>query len=188
MSLKTTIESEIKKSMLAKDKVRLTALRAIKSLILLAETEKGGSTEISTDVEMQLFDLMVKWSNVFQNVIDDRVFRSELKLATITKDSFIDVQFNEPSVVQTVSEREDSSIKLIEAGLKSRKEAIMDLRGVSEDKAEEIIREIDELDALDGRTALQNLPVNPQAIVDQEEADVEDGSAEDNEVENESED
>ncbi|MFZ9044900.1 MAG: GatB/YqeY domain-containing protein, partial [Cyclobacteriaceae bacterium] len=41
MSLKSTVEQEIKKAMLAKDKVRLTALRSIKSMILLAETEKG---------------------------------------------------------------------------------------------------------------------------------------------------
>jgi uncharacterized protein YqeY len=43
MSLKQTIDNDIKKAMLAKNKEELEALRSIKSLILLAETEKGGA-------------------------------------------------------------------------------------------------------------------------------------------------
>ncbi|MBL7873181.1 MAG: GatB/YqeY domain-containing protein [Cyclobacteriaceae bacterium] len=54
MSLKQQIDSDIKSAMLAKNKEELTALRSIKSLILLAETEKGGSGEISQDVENKL--------------------------------------------------------------------------------------------------------------------------------------
>lgn len=40
--------------MLAKKKEELTALRAIKSAILLAETEKGAKEELSEDIEMKL--------------------------------------------------------------------------------------------------------------------------------------
>lgn len=54
MSLKTTIDNDIKKAMLAKNKEELDALRSIKSMILLAETEKGGSNELATDVENKL--------------------------------------------------------------------------------------------------------------------------------------
>lgn len=54
MSLKQQIDSDIKTAMLAKNKDELTALRSIKSLILLAETEKGGSGEISQDTENKL--------------------------------------------------------------------------------------------------------------------------------------
>ena len=60
MSLKTTIESEIKTAMLAKDKDRLRALRAIKSQILLAETEKGGGDKLSEDTEMKLLTKAAK--------------------------------------------------------------------------------------------------------------------------------
>ena len=49
MSLKQRIEGEIKSAMLARDKVRLTALRAIKSLILLEETKEGFSGELSAE-------------------------------------------------------------------------------------------------------------------------------------------
>ena len=54
MSLKTQIDNDIKKAMLAKNKEELEALRSIKSMILLAETEKGSATEISSDTENKL--------------------------------------------------------------------------------------------------------------------------------------
>lgn len=54
MSLKQQIDNDIKKAMLAKNKEELEALRSIKSLILLAETEKGGSEEVSAEGEKKL--------------------------------------------------------------------------------------------------------------------------------------
>ena len=60
MSLKKTIEADIKQAMLAKEKDVLQALRAIKSLILLAETEKGGQEELSADVELKLLTKAAK--------------------------------------------------------------------------------------------------------------------------------
>jgi len=54
MSLKTTIDSDIKKAMLAKNKEELDALRSIKSMILLAETEKGAATELTPEAENKL--------------------------------------------------------------------------------------------------------------------------------------
>lgn len=60
MSLKQTIDNDIKKAMLAKAKEELEALRGIKSQILLAETEKGGSGDIGQDVEMKLLTKAAK--------------------------------------------------------------------------------------------------------------------------------
>lgn len=54
MNLKQQIDGDIKKAMLSKNKEELEALRSIKSLILLAETEKGGSADISGDAEKKL--------------------------------------------------------------------------------------------------------------------------------------
>lgn len=54
MSLKEQIDGDIKSAMLAKEKDTLRALRAIKSLILLAETEKSGTDGIDPDTEMKL--------------------------------------------------------------------------------------------------------------------------------------
>lgn len=60
MSLKETIEGDIKKAMLAKNQDDLRALRAIKSLILLAETEKGAAQQLTQDKEIQLLTKAAK--------------------------------------------------------------------------------------------------------------------------------
>lgn len=52
MSLKEQIDADIKQAMLNKQKDELRALRAIKSLILLAETEKGKQDQLNEAVEM----------------------------------------------------------------------------------------------------------------------------------------
>ncbi len=54
MSLKQQIDADIKSAMLARNKEELEALRSIKSLILLAETEKGGGDEITSEAEKKL--------------------------------------------------------------------------------------------------------------------------------------
>ncbi|MEX2591838.1 MAG: GatB/YqeY domain-containing protein [Anditalea sp.] len=59
MSLKLKVESEIKKAMLAKDKDRLRALRAIKSLIMLEET-RGGDKEVTEEEEMKILTKAAK--------------------------------------------------------------------------------------------------------------------------------
>ena len=60
MSLKTKVEGEMKTAMKAKDKERLAALRAIKSAILLAETEGGSTGEMDEASEMKLLQRLVK--------------------------------------------------------------------------------------------------------------------------------
>ncbi|WP_242929490.1 GatB/YqeY domain-containing protein [Pontibacter vulgaris] len=60
MSLKQRIEADIKQAMLAKEKGRLQALRSIKSLILLAETEKGGGEGLTPDTELKLLTKAAK--------------------------------------------------------------------------------------------------------------------------------
>ena len=60
MGLKQTIDQEIKKAMLEKKKEELLALRAIKSAILLAETEKSAGSELSEDAEIKLLTKAAK--------------------------------------------------------------------------------------------------------------------------------
>lgn len=60
MSLKEKIEADIKTAMLAKDKDALRALRGIKSMILLAETEKGASEALTEEAELKLLQKAAK--------------------------------------------------------------------------------------------------------------------------------
>jgi len=54
MSLKSQIDNDIKQAMLAKDKEKLEALRGIKSMILLAETDKANAAGVTSEVENKL--------------------------------------------------------------------------------------------------------------------------------------
>jgi len=59
MSLQNQIDQNIKQAMLAKEKDKLVALRAIKSALLLAKTEKS-SAELSEDDETKLLQKLIK--------------------------------------------------------------------------------------------------------------------------------
>ena len=61
MSLEVQINNDLKQAMLAKDKVKLAALRAIKSALLLEKTGADTSgTEIPETVEISLLQKQVK--------------------------------------------------------------------------------------------------------------------------------
>lgn len=54
MSLREKIESDLKNAILNKSKDEMRTLRAIKSQILLAATEKGANHDLTAEVEMKL--------------------------------------------------------------------------------------------------------------------------------------
>lgn len=54
MSLKEQIDADIKTAMLARQKDDLLVLRSIKSMLLLASTEKGAGDEVSGEQEMKI--------------------------------------------------------------------------------------------------------------------------------------
>ena len=60
MSLFDQISEDIKKAMLAKDKVALDALRGIKKEFLEAKTAKGSDGELHDDKALQILQKMVK--------------------------------------------------------------------------------------------------------------------------------
>lgn len=60
MSLENKINDDIKAAMLARDQKKLAALRAVKSAILLAKTQKGGSGELDEQGEIQILKQLVK--------------------------------------------------------------------------------------------------------------------------------
>lgn len=63
MSLEITINADIKAAMLAREKQKLEALRAVKAALLLAKTEKGGETGISEETEIAILQKLVKQRN-----------------------------------------------------------------------------------------------------------------------------
>ncbi len=98
MSLKLQIDQDIKQAMLARNKEELEALRSIKSLILLAETEKGGSGEVASDVENKLLMKAAKQrkesADIFQQQNRPELAEKELKQLEVIN-RYLPKQLNE---------------------------------------------------------------------------------------------
>jgi uncharacterized protein YqeY len=60
MSLQEKVMQEMKSAMKAKDAVALESLRAIKSALLLAQTDKGRGTSITEEDEVKMVQRLVK--------------------------------------------------------------------------------------------------------------------------------
>ncbi len=60
MSLQQDIMTALKAAMKAKDQGALTALRAVKSAILLAQTESGAQAELTEEQELKILQKQVK--------------------------------------------------------------------------------------------------------------------------------
>jgi uncharacterized protein YqeY len=101
MSLKLSVESGIKKAMLAKDKDRLRALRAIKSLILLEETKGGAAEALSEEEELKLLTKAAKQrkdsAEIYQQQNREDLYAVEMaELETINE--FLPKQLSEEEV------------------------------------------------------------------------------------------
>lgn len=60
MSLQQDIMTALKDAMKSKDQTALTALRAVKSAILLAQTESGAKAELTAEQELKILQKQVK--------------------------------------------------------------------------------------------------------------------------------
>jgi uncharacterized protein YqeY len=119
MSLEEKINADIKTAMLAKEKEKLEALRAIKSAVLLAKTAGGAVSEINEAEENKLLQKLVK----------QRKDAAEIYVSQSRKD-MADVELFQASIIekylpQQLSEEEIKSElqKIIsETGVTSAKE------------------------------------------------------------------
>lgn len=105
MSLKTTIDGDIKKAMLAKNKEELDALRSIKSMILLAETEKGAAMELTPEAENKLLMKAAKQrkesAEIFQKEgRTDLAQKEQFQLDIISR--YLPKQLTEAEIVEAV--------------------------------------------------------------------------------------
>jgi uncharacterized protein len=115
MSLKNQIDGDIKNAMLARDKDKLRALRAIKSLILLAETEKGVSESLSEEVELKLLTKAAK-----QRKDSFELFKAQGRpdLATIEEDELIVINTYLPKQLTEAEIKEELTKIISQIGAK----------------------------------------------------------------------
>ena len=104
MSLKTTLDAAIKQAMLAKDKVRLTALRSLKAQIMLVETADGASADgLTPDAELKLLNKAAKQRRDAATIYKEQ-FRSDLEETELAElaiiEEFLPAQLSEADLVE----------------------------------------------------------------------------------------
>lgn len=107
MSLQNQINEEIKTAMKAKDTLSLEALRAVKSAILLAQTESGAKEELSQEEEIKLLQRLVKQRKdsaaiFIQQGRQDLAIPEQEQAAVIEK--FLPAQLSEAEVEAAVAQ------------------------------------------------------------------------------------
>lgn len=107
MSLTDVINTEIKKAMLAKDEAGLRGLRAVKSALLLAQTEKGAGAGISEADEVKILQKLVKQRKESAEIYvsqgrEDLAKKEQEEVEVIER--FLPRQMNEAEVEQVVKE------------------------------------------------------------------------------------
>ena len=106
MSLSVQIMDEMKNAMRAKDTVALEALRAIKSAILLAQTESGAKEELSEEEEVKLLQRLVKQRKDSATIYveQNRSDLAEPELAQVAIiEKFLPAQLSEADVEKAVA-------------------------------------------------------------------------------------
>ena len=106
MALKETIDAAIKQAMLAKDKVRLTTLRSIKSQILLAETAEGANgAALTPDAEIKLLTKAAKQRREAADTYQKQ-FRSDLEETELAElaiiEEYLPQQLSEADLVERI--------------------------------------------------------------------------------------
>jgi len=107
MSLQDQVMTELKAAMRAKDAVKLEALRAIKSGILLAQTENGSKEEITEDAELKLLQKLVKQrkdsATIYKEQNREDLAQPELDQAAVIE-QFLPAQLSEAEIEQKVKD------------------------------------------------------------------------------------
>ncbi|WP_298506164.1 GatB/YqeY domain-containing protein [uncultured Maribacter sp.] len=105
MSLQSKVMEQMKIAMKAKDSVALESLRAIKSALLLAQTETGSGTGISEEEEVKLVQKLVKQRKdsaaIFSEQGREDLAEPELKQVAVIE-QFLPEQLTEEEVEKVV--------------------------------------------------------------------------------------
>ncbi|RYC51052.1 GatB/YqeY domain-containing protein [Flagellimonas olearia] len=111
MDLQEKVMTEMKAAMKAKDTVALESLRAIKSAILLAKTDKGAGSELSEEEEVKLVQKLVKQRKdsaaIFQEQGREDLAGPELAQVAIIE-RFLPEQLTEEEIEKVVVQTIDS--------------------------------------------------------------------------------
>jgi hypothetical protein len=100
MSLVEQLNSDIKKAMLAKEKVRLAALRAIKSAFMLESTKEGSSGKLSNEIAQKII------AKLHKQRMDAYSIYVEQNRPDLSKEEFAQAKVLEEYLPEQMSEEE----------------------------------------------------------------------------------
>lgn len=107
MGLQQQVTEQMKTAMKAKDKVALESLRAIKSALLLAQTETGSSEEMTEEEEVKLVQKLVKQRKdsaaIFKEQGRDDLADPELAQVAVIE-QFLPEQLSEEDIEKVVAQ------------------------------------------------------------------------------------
>ena len=107
MSLQAQVMQQMKTAMKAKDKVALESLRAIKSALLLAQTETGSGADLTEEEEIKLVQKLVKQRKdsaaIFKEQGRDDLAEPELAQVTVIE-QFLPAQMAEADIEKIVEQ------------------------------------------------------------------------------------
>lgn len=102
-----TIDQDIKKAMLAKDDVRLRGLRAVKSALLLARTEKGALDIVSEETELKVLQKLIKQrkesAEIYQTQNRDDLYQIEKEEMQVIE-AYLPQQMSRGEIMAAVQE------------------------------------------------------------------------------------
>lgn len=107
MSLQTAVMTALKEAMKAKDSVALESLRAVKSAILLAQTESGSKEALSETQELKILQKLVKQRKdsaaIFTEQGREDLAAPEIAQAAVIE-QFLPAQLSEDKVAEVITE------------------------------------------------------------------------------------
>ena len=111
MNLEDTINADIKVAMVAREKDKLEALRAVKAAILLAKTEKGSEGGVSEEAGLKILQKLVKQRQesfeIYKQQGRDDMANEELAQLQVIKKYLPEAMSEEDikAVIQTIIEQ-----------------------------------------------------------------------------------
>lgn len=107
MSLQENIDKDIKSAMLSKDPIRLRGLRAIKSALLVAKTEKGAQDILSEESELKVLQRLAKQRKESAEIYEAQnrpdLYQIELEELQVIE-SFLPQQMGREAVTANIQE------------------------------------------------------------------------------------
>lgn len=105
MSLSESLNEQLKEAMKAKDQIALTALRAVKSALLLAKTAEGANGQVSEADELKMLQKLVKQRRDAESIYREqgRVDLADQELAEIAViERFLPAAMSEKELRETL--------------------------------------------------------------------------------------